>query len=444
MNRLFFSYLLRTSKETRERIKRANYLLSNPANASTFAQEFWYTNVLSTEVATFNSSGTTLLGYGPFREVQLYIDGNLAGVVWPFPIIFTGGIVPGFWRPIVGIDAFDLREDEIDITPWLGLLCDGNSHMFEIRIAGLADDGRGNGQLTEGVGSYWVVTGKVFVWLDPDGSVTTGQIPDVSAPNPDIQLDSTVGTTSNGTNETLADNVKVQRTFSLNSTITTANGTSSPSWQQTLTYSNQNQLLSFGNTQVTSQDTSGTDLAPLRPYARRVEYPITVNSTFNEDSTSLSISGSIQRSENILIAGSPVFPTGLQSFEADPEVPGNGSSPRFQGSQLSTTQNGTAFYLNSPQLNTSSGTTQQDMQFAGVQIDGDFPNISGSEELYRRHVVAVNGSVVDNEESLVGRPIEESSGRAAPVVADSWAGPNAMKVLGRGPGDNMAGLPPQS
>jgi hypothetical protein len=51
--------------------------------------------------------------------VQLLIDGQLAGLSWPFPVVFTGGIVPGFWRPVVGIDAFDLREDVIDITPWL-------------------------------------------------------------------------------------------------------------------------------------------------------------------------------------------------------------------------------------------------------------------------------------------------------------------------------------
>ena len=118
-------------------------------------EEIWYTNVLQSEVSTFPQAGL-LLGYSPFREVQLHIDDMLAGVVWPFPIIFTGGIVPGLWRPIVGIDAFDLKEDEIDITPWLPLLCDGRSHTFEIRIAGINDDGKGNGILTEMVGSYWV------------------------------------------------------------------------------------------------------------------------------------------------------------------------------------------------------------------------------------------------------------------------------------------------
>ena len=72
--------------------------------------------MLESNVDTFKATDTTLYGYSPFREVQVYIDGQLAGVSWPFPVIFTGGVVPGLWRPIVGIDTFDLREHEIDIA----------------------------------------------------------------------------------------------------------------------------------------------------------------------------------------------------------------------------------------------------------------------------------------------------------------------------------------
>lgn len=71
-------------------------------------------------------------------------------------IIFTGGIVPGLWRPIVGIDAFDLREDEVDITPFLPMLSDGKNHTFQIVVSGLNDDGQGHGSLSETVPSYWV------------------------------------------------------------------------------------------------------------------------------------------------------------------------------------------------------------------------------------------------------------------------------------------------
>lgn len=150
-------------------------------------EEFWYTNVLSSNIDTFAAADGSLDGYSPFREVQLLVDGQIAGVSWPFPVIFTGGIAPGLWRPIAGIDAFDLREHEIDITAWLPLLCDGASHKFEIRVVGLDDDGAGHATLSKNVGSNWLVTGKIFMFLEKDGFVTTGSSPVVIAPPPSGQ-----------------------------------------------------------------------------------------------------------------------------------------------------------------------------------------------------------------------------------------------------------------
>ena len=159
--------------------------------------------MLSSDTEAF-SNVTVLYGYSPFRELQLYIDGMLAGVAWPSPVIFTGGVVPGFWRPIVGLDAFDLREDEIDISAFLPLLCDGKEHTFEIRVVGINDDGSGHGTLTHTVGSYWVVTGKVFLWLDSSGWITTGSDPVRVVPPPTLHMSSSVGAIANGTNTTLA------------------------------------------------------------------------------------------------------------------------------------------------------------------------------------------------------------------------------------------------
>jgi hypothetical protein len=57
------------------------------------AEEFWWSNVPDSTASTFGNN--SLLGHSPFREVQLLIDGQLTGVAWPFPVIFTGGVVPG-------------------------------------------------------------------------------------------------------------------------------------------------------------------------------------------------------------------------------------------------------------------------------------------------------------------------------------------------------------
>ena len=189
-------------------------------------EEFWYTNTFNSDVDTFESTAGTLYGSSPFREVQLLIDGQLAGVSWPFPIIFTGGIVPGFWRPIVGIDAFDLRQHEIDITPWLPLLCDGASHTYEIRVAGLDDDGAGRATLSE------TVTGTIFLFLGEDGSVTTGALPSIDTPLPEIEISSSITTNSTGANESLTYSTTVTRDISITSTVKTSSGSQKESWNQ--------------------------------------------------------------------------------------------------------------------------------------------------------------------------------------------------------------------
>lgn len=41
--------------------------------------------------------GTTY-GKGSFREARLLVDGQLAGVAFPYPTIYTGGFIPAAWR----------------------------------------------------------------------------------------------------------------------------------------------------------------------------------------------------------------------------------------------------------------------------------------------------------------------------------------------------------
>lgn len=43
----------------------------------------------------------TVTGKGPFREVQVLVDGTLAGVVWPFAVIYTGTVTIHGSRSIV-------------------------------------------------------------------------------------------------------------------------------------------------------------------------------------------------------------------------------------------------------------------------------------------------------------------------------------------------------
>lgn len=134
--------------------RNANRAVLSVSACGQAAEEFWWTNLLQSDVAAFNDSAAGMAyGYSPFREVQALIDGKLAGVTWPFPVIFTGGVVPTLHRPVVGLQAFDMREHEMDITPWLPLLCDGNPHSVSFVVSGLQDDGGTRANLINQVNS---------------------------------------------------------------------------------------------------------------------------------------------------------------------------------------------------------------------------------------------------------------------------------------------------
>lgn len=413
-------------------------------------EEFWYTNVLSSNIDTFADTGGSLDGYSPFREVQLLIDGQVAGISWPFPVIFTGGIAPGLWRPIAGIDAFDLREHEIDITAWLPLLCDGAPHKFEIRVVGLDDDGTGHATLSKTVGSNWVVTGKIFIFLDKSGFVTTGSSPAVIAPLPQVRISSTVTTNSTGANETLIYETRVSRDLYIVSTIITSDGFYFVNWTQHLSYSSLNSLLNQGRTQLTSQDTVGLDRSSSG-YVNTYRYPLAVNSSFYTNAAgNFGIHASVYRSLDYNLSGPSIFPSGIQNLKlrSPSTVDKFGSpmletrqiptdSPVFNGALLSTIQSGSAKYLSAGNLSYSYGKTEQDFSLKGTK--------AGSQELpyelYKRHVIAVNSTVTEDSQSPAETSLDTLAVQLERIQSPATLQAFSVKaILGRGPGKTKAEL----
>jgi len=86
-------------------------------------EEFWYSNLPDEEAVRLNAS----CGGGTYREVQAYINNHFAGSFYPFPTLYTGGINPILWRPLTGIQSFNLPAYRLDITPFVGALNCGSS-----------------------------------------------------------------------------------------------------------------------------------------------------------------------------------------------------------------------------------------------------------------------------------------------------------------------------
>ncbi|OTA57146.1 hypothetical protein K449DRAFT_386453 [Hypoxylon sp. EC38] len=370
-------------------------------------EEFWWSNVPQSAVHTFDPDYGTYPGYSPFREVQVLIDGQLAGVDWPFPVIYTGGVVPQLHRPIVGIQAFDIKEHEIDITPWLPLLCDGNDHTFEIKVVGLDDDGVSSATLSSTTDSEWYITGKIFVWLDDEGSITTGVFGNPYNADPSISFSQRITQNATGANETLVYTLAVTRTLSVSSYVNTQNGEGTATWSQSLSYSNNGGVYSKGFDNINTFGIAGADAATGAglgfSYSASYSYPLYCDSSAEySPEGNLTLRADLNQSLVYEVRGDSVFPAGLDAFAAINAT----DTTQFVGSRLETSKNGTALYQR-PANNTSSsgvGSSHQIFSFRGVKDEGD-DGTPHSTELYFRDVSAYNDTVTDNYVVLLGKTI---------------------------------------
>ncbi|KAL0717223.1 hypothetical protein Bca4012_066545 [Brassica carinata] len=125
--------------------------------------EFWYGNLPNDFI---KANDLDAAGNGPFRQVVVTLDGRVAGAVWPFPVVFTGGINPLLWRPVTAIGSFDLPSYDIELTPLLGSLLDGEGHELGFSVTNALN--------------VWFVDANLHLWLDHEKEVVEGEVLEVS------------------------------------------------------------------------------------------------------------------------------------------------------------------------------------------------------------------------------------------------------------------------
>ncbi|PBP15877.1 hypothetical protein BUE80_DR013403 [Diplocarpon rosae] len=216
-------------------------------------EQFWFNNFpIEYEKTVKNSSAAS---YDPFREVQLLIDGELAGAVWPSQTVFTGGMNAGVWNPLAGMNAYDIPNFEIDVSPWLGLLCDGKSHAFELKVFGY------NPETSLGVvESNWWISGSIFLWLDKEGKQTTGTAIESSVSAPLFQAAPINARPSEP--DSLVWLLLGQRNISHTTNITTSSGSRELTWSQSLFYENAQEIVSDYNKSVFQNTISTSTFSP--------------------------------------------------------------------------------------------------------------------------------------------------------------------------------------
>jgi hypothetical protein len=155
---------------------------------SQIGDEFWYFCVPNDQTANLESCGNTA-----FRETEVWLDGNPAGVAPVYPWIFTGGIDPFLWEPIPGVQTLDLVPYRVDLTPFAGVLADGGTHTVAVSVF------NANG--------YFLATANLLVFIDHGTAKVTGGLISntlASAPTPEIteNIMTATGPTYTGTIDT--------------------------------------------------------------------------------------------------------------------------------------------------------------------------------------------------------------------------------------------------
>lgn len=114
---------------------------------SQFHDEFWYT-CLPDKYIQQTMAFAMRRGYkgaprrpracsgGSYREVEVLIDGQPAGLAPIFPWVYTGGIDPYLWRPTPGVQTLNFIPYRLDLTPFAGLVSDGAEHSVSVRVLG--------------------------------------------------------------------------------------------------------------------------------------------------------------------------------------------------------------------------------------------------------------------------------------------------------------------
>jgi hypothetical protein len=186
--------------------------------------EFWPFCVPSNEAASLLSCGNTA-----FRETEIWIDGKAAGVAPVYPWIFTGGIDPYLWEPIPGVQTLDFKPYRVDLTPFAGLLSDGNQHTVAVSVFN--------------ANSYFLATANLLVYTDHGSQHVTGGVLSntlSAAPSPTVNENINFNSATNAYTGSI--DTSSSRSFAITGYVNTSHGRVETTVNQTVNFVNNQQF----------------------------------------------------------------------------------------------------------------------------------------------------------------------------------------------------------
>ncbi|KAF7822632.1 peptide-N4-(N-acetyl-beta-glucosaminyl)asparagine amidase A [Senna tora] len=309
--------------------------------------EFWYTNPPDEYLAANNLTNSP--GNGPFREVVITLDGDTVGAIWPFTVIYTGGVNPLLWRPITGIGSFDLPSYDIEITPFLGKILDGDAHSLGFSVTNALN--------------VWYIDANLHLWLDEKSSQTEGELLSYNGkPLVESLVSDFVGL--NGNFWTSA-----RRSILSSGWVRSSHGNITTSFVQDLSYNNSMAFGKDGSMQIVEQIILFNDTIHAKP-------PSPSPSSYFIDETHRKFSIHLYSDEVDQPNGTYLAVANLTlGFE---ESKSKSKEFGFSNSSLKNVQNGQGIMVVKNNLVISGlGSTQQDYEYKGTEFCY-FRNVSSS------------------------------------------------------------------
>ena len=120
--------------------------------------EQWY-GCLPNDLASIND----VYGCGntDFRETEVTLDGQLAGIAPVSPWVYTG-FLPDQWRPIPAVQTLEFVPYRVNLTPFASLLSNGQPHTIAMSVFNNAN--------------HFSATASLLLFLDPNSTQITGAV----------------------------------------------------------------------------------------------------------------------------------------------------------------------------------------------------------------------------------------------------------------------------
>jgi hypothetical protein len=232
--------------------------------------EFWYFCVPDDQATHLQSCANT-----SFRETEVTIDGQPAGVAPVYPWIYTGGLDPYLWEPIPGVQTLDFRPYRVDLTPFAGVLSDGNPHVLGVSVYN-AD-------------SYFLATANLLLYTDHGAQRVTGgllssTLTGASAP----VVAEHIQVSPSGPTYTGSISVSSRREFAISGYVDTSHGRVQTTLEQTVSFLNRQEFNVSPSTdiqnvqQATRVDSrlSTREGSAVTTREHHFSYPLTIDFSF--------------------------------------------------------------------------------------------------------------------------------------------------------------------